>query len=377
MIYVVQRGDTLWTLSQRFGIPWRDLAWVNQLRDPDELVVGQTLLIAPRQPRPGTDLEIGGFVYPFVSPWVLGQTVPFLNWLGVFTYGFTPTGELVPPRLSDERIIAVSLANGVRPVMVLAPEDAKGAFSNVLASQVFNDAAARRRLISSIVRTMKEKGYGELDLDFEFVLPQDREAFVTFTQEAAAAVRAEGLRSSVCLAPKVSADQRGVLYEAHDYAALAEPVDRVLLMAYEWGYKFGPPRAVAPIDQVRRVVEYALTEIPAEKIWLGIPNYGYDWPEPYRQGRTAARTIGSVEAVTIAWDNKAEIFYDDVAQSPYFVYTTPRGVVHRVWFEDLRSWQAKLDLVREYDLVGIGIWQLNQLWRAGLQLLTQAPMTNG
>lgn len=371
MIHVVRRGDTLWSLGRRYGVPWTEMTYVNQLRDPDQLVVGQTLLIADREQRPTSELERGGFVYPFVSPWVLRQTLPWVCWLAVFTYGFTAQGDLVPPLLSDRQILEQSRCAGVRPVMVLAPEDENGSFSNVLASRVFNDPAARSRLIGQIVETMTEKGYGELNLDFEFVLPEDKTAFETFTREAAEAVRAAGFRSSVDLAPKTSRDQRGLLYESHDYAALAQPVDRVLLMAYEWGYKYGPPQAVAPINQVRRVVEYALTEIPAEKIWLGMPNYGYDWPLPYEQGETVARTIGNVEAVTIAWDNRAEIFFDETARSPYFVYTRD-GTEHVVWFEDLRSWQAKIDLVREYGLAGIGVWQLNQLWRAGLQLLGTA-----
>lgn len=367
MIHVVQRGDTVYSLGKQYGIPWTDISYVNQLRDADELVVGQTLLISPRNPQITSSMERGGFVYPFVSPWVLRQTLPWINWLGVFTYGFTPEGDLLPPKLTDQIILARAKAAGVRPVMVLAPEDARGSFSNVLASAVFNSPEARSRLIAQIVETMGRKGYEELNIDFEFVLPEDREVFATFTREAAEAVRAAGWRSSVALAPKTRRDQPGLLYEAHDYAALAEPVDRVLLMAYEWGYKYGPPMAVAPLNKVRQVVEYALTEIPAEKIWLGIPNYGYDWPLPYGRGLTVARTIGNVEAVNLAWDGKAQIYYNEEAQSPYFVYTK-NGVAHEVWFEDLRSWQAKLDLVKEYGLAGIGIWQLNQLWRAGLYL---------
>lgn len=370
MIHTVRRGDTLWKLSRQYGIPWTELAYVNQLRNPDQLVVGQTLLITSRETQTLTDLERGGFVYPFVSSYVLQQTLPYVDWLAVFTYGFTPEGDLTPPRLSDRRILELTQAAGVRPVMVLAPEDAQGNFSNALASRVFNDPAARSRLIGQIVETMTEKGYGELNIDFEFVLRTDKDVFVTFVEEAAAAVRGAGYRSSVDLAPKTSRDQRGLLYESHDYGALAAPVDRVLLMTYEWGYKYGPPQAVAPLNQVRRVVEYALTEIPAEKIWLGVPNYGYDWPLPYQREQTVARTIGNVEAVTIAWDNRAEIFYDETAQAPNFVYTRD-GTAHVVWFEDLRSLQAKKALAEEYGLAGIGIWQLNQLWRAGLQLLSQ------
>ena len=78
--------------------------------------------------------------------------------------------------------------------------------------------------------------------------------------------------------------------------------------------------AVAPLNQVRRVVEYALTQIPAEKIDLGIPNYGYDWPLPFERGVTKAATINNVQAVRIAVEHGAEIQFDMVAESPFFTY---------------------------------------------------------
>ena len=126
--------------------------------------------------------------------------------------------------------------------------------------------------------------------------------------------------------------------------------------------------AVAPLNQVRRVVEYALTEIPASKIDLGIPNYGYDWPLPYERGVTKAATIGNVQAVRIAVEQGAEIEFDSLAQSPYFRYSTG-GTEHEVWFEDVRSYEAKFDLVKMYGLKGIGVWQIMRLFRAGWELL--------
>lgn len=128
--------------------------------------------------------------------------------------------------------------------------------------------------------------------------------------------------------------------------------------------------AVAPINQVRRVVEYALTEIPAEKIDLGIPNYGYDWPLPYERGVTKAVTLGNVQAVRLAVEQGAVIEFDPTAQSPYFRYTAG-GVEHEVWFEDVRSMQAKFDLIREFGLRGCGYWQIMQWFRANWLLLYQ------
>ena len=122
--------------------------------------------------------------------------------------------------------------------------------------------------------------------------------------------------------------------------------------------------AVAPVNKVRQVIEYAITEIPSAKIDMGIPNYGYDWPLPYEKGVTRARTIGNIEAVNIAVRYGAVIQYDEIAQTPYFNYTDEQQTEHEVWFEDVRSMQAKFRLISEYNLRGAGYWQIMRLFRA-------------
>ena len=126
--------------------------------------------------------------------------------------------------------------------------------------------------------------------------------------------------------------------------------------------------AVAPLNKVREVVEYALTKIPASKINLGIPNYGYDWTLPFVQGASKAVTIGNIQAVQIAIAHDASIQFDETAQSPYFQYFS-EGLTHEVWFEDVRSLSAKFRLVEEYQLRGMGYWQIMQLFRANWLLL--------
>lgn len=179
-----------------------------------------------------------------------------------------------------------------------------------------------------------------------------------------------GYTVSVALAPKTSADQQGLLYEGKDYAGLGAAANSVLLMTYEWGFTYSVPMAVAPINKVRQVIEYAVTEIPSAKIDMGIPNYGYDWPLPYEKGVTRARTIGNIEAVNIAVRYGAVIQYDEIAQTPYFNYTDEQQTEHEVWFEDVRSMQAKFRLISEYNLRGAGYWQIMRLFRANWLLLS-------
>ena len=173
---------------------------------------------------------------------------------------------------------------GVRPILTLTPFGADGNFNNQLIHSVVNNPDYTDRLIRELLLVMSEKGYQGVDIDFEFILAEDRDAFTSFVWRTQAAMSRAGYTTSVALAPKTSREQRGLFYEGHDYALLGAAADYVLLMTYEWGYTYGPPMAVAPINQVRRVVDYALTEIPAEKMNLGIPNYGYDWPLPGGDG---------------------------------------------------------------------------------------------
>ena len=217
---------------------------------------------------------------------------------------------------------------------------------------------------------MQEKGFGGLDIDFEYVLADDREGFAAFVGLATRVMNLFGYPVTVALAPKTSAEQRGLLYEGIDYALLGAAANRAMLMTYEWGYSQGPPMAVAPINMVRRVVDYAVTAIPREKLSLGIPNYGYDWALPYERGVTRAKTINNHQAVQLAIDFGVDIRFDETAMSPYFRYWQ-YGIQHEVWFEDVRSIKAKFDLIKEYELSGVGYWQLMSLFRANWLMLNE------
>jgi spore germination protein len=105
------------------------------------------------------------------------------------------------------------------------------------------------------------------------------------------------------------------------------------------------------------VVEYANSVIPAQKLVLGVPNYGYDWQLPWREG-VPAKTIGNAEAVQLAVERGAVIEYDEVAQTPHFNYFAEDGTEHEVWFEDARASLAKFTLARERGLQGVGLWNL-------------------
>lgn len=368
-IHIVIPGDTVNSIAAAYQVPVDTIIYNNQLIYPYILVPGQALLLStPSETVSSMPVVTNGYAYPFINTWVLEQTLPYLSRLSVFSYGFTVEGDLIPPLVDDTFMISQALEYRAAPFLTLTPFDASGRFNNRLISEMINNDQAREQLINNLVDTVAEKGFQGVDIDFEYILAEDRVGFAEFVAEVRTAINALGYPVTVALAPKTSDDQPGLLYEGKDYRLLGEAADEVLLMTYEWGYTYGPPMAVAPINNVRRVVEYALTRIPPEKINLGIPNYGYDWPLPFVMGETAATTIGNIEAITIAANNGAAIQFDETAMSPFFNYTAD-GIQHEVWFEDVRSMQAKFNLVKDYQLHGMGYWQIMRLFRGNWLLL--------
>lgn len=363
MIYVVRPGDTVDSIAAELSVSPNLITYINQIPNPYMLAVGQALLIPKNTAAFVRPARFNGYAYPFISRYVLSETLSYLSGLNIFSYGFTPNGELVPPLLDDQWMLLSAKQQGVSPILTLTPFGIDGNFNNRLISAVVNNPTARTALKNNLVETILTHGFQGVDIDFEYILAEDRDAFTDFVRYIRESVNALGYPVSVALAPKTSADQPGLLYQGKDYAALGAVSDYVLLMTYEWGYKYGPPMAVAPINKVREVLDYAVSVIPEGKILLGISNYGYDWTLPYISGQSAAVTIGSVEAVQLAIYNDAVIQFDPVAMSPYFIYEKD-GLTHQVWFEDVRSMQAKYDLIKEYNLLGGGVWTIMNLFRS-------------
>jgi spore germination protein len=239
------------------------------------------------------------------------------------------------------------------------------AITNFSASEVGSELAhtilaspeLQNSLLANILNTMRNKGYRGLNIDFEGVLPSDRELYNQFLRRSVTQLHAEGFVVSSSLAPKTSASQTGLLYEAHDYAAHGVILDFVVLMTYEWGYRLGPPQAISPINQIRAVLDYAVTVIPRNKILMGFQLYALDWLLPHVQGQQA-ETFSMQEAIRRALQFGAAIQYDSETQSPFYRYTDAQGRSHEVWFEDARSAQAKFDTVKIYHLQGISYWEL-------------------
>lgn len=357
--YWVRSGDSLWSIGQRFQVNYTTLAEVNRLDVNQPLPIGLRLYIPPT---PKRRIETNAYIEPrgtSVSEALLSdarRAGPYLTYLAPFSYEARRDGTLNPMPL--EGIPEIARETGASLMMVVTNLE-EGQFSGELGRDILQSTAVQERLLDNIIAETRRVGnYTDVHFDFEFLPGDQREAYNNFLRRAAERLRAEGLLISSALAPKTRRDQPGQWYEAHDYRAHGEIVDFVVLMTYEWGYSGGPPMAVSPIGPVEEVLQYALTEMPASKIMMGQNLYGYDWTLPYVPGGPYARAVSPQQAIQIAKENNAAIQYDTVAQAPHFDYTDESGRAHKVWFEDARSIQAKFDLLKRLNLRGISYWKL-------------------
>lgn len=356
--YFTQSGDTLFTIGQQFNISVEELARINNLQMDDVLPINFRLYIPPR---PRSNITSFGYIEP------IGETVsstlenaaeknsPYLTFLAPFSYRVNRDGTLTPPLLNRFK----EIANNHRTDLSFVVSNLEGdSFSSELVHIILTVQAVQNTLIDEIINTATANGFQDVHFDFEFIPEEDREAYNAFLQKIRPRLTQAGLLLSTALAPKTSATQQGLLYEAHDYPAHGEINDFVILMTYEWGYSAGPPLPVSPINEVEKVLTYALTEIPANKILMGQNLYGYDWTLPFVQGESFARAVSPQQAIRIARENNAAIQYDETAQAPFFNYYDAEGNEHIVWFEDARSIQAKFDMIKRLGILGIAYWKL-------------------
>jgi len=412
IIHVVQPGETIYSIAESYGLSAERLIQDNEVTNPNDLVVGQTIVIVyPEQTytvqegdtlqsiadangvtqiqllrnNPGLsdgnilypgetiiinydekkirNISTNGYAYPYIDQSVLRKTLPFLTYLTIFTYGFTATGELIP--INDKEIIQIAKDYGVAPIMLISTLTSEGTAFIEVAHAILINEESQNRLIDSIIANMKAKGYYGLTVDFGYILLEDKQAYVDFIAKVTNRLNQEGYEVFVSVATKITTES----YEGHDYAGLGNAANAFLLLKYQWGYSAGPPMPTSPYNKVRELLDYTVSQISPEKVSIGLLKYGYDWALPYVAGETIARSLGNEATVELAAEVNTIIQYDEVAQAPFYRYvdnSTGEPIEHIVWFDDARSINAKLQLVPEYGLKGIIVWNIMryfaQIW---------------
>lgn len=357
LIHTVVPGDTLYNISAQYDLSLRELFRNNPgLITKNYIYPGEPIVIH-YESAPSQSIMLSGYAYPFIDISLFLQTLPYVTDFNSFTYEITEEGHL--SKLGDDLLISLSKKLGTRPHMVISNLREPYGFDTNIVRSILGNRQTWTPLIEEILSVLKTKHYDGVDVDFEYVAQSDRESYPEFMSQLHRRLFNEGYTLTAALAAKTQDNAQGLLVEGIDYKALGAAADAVLLMTYEWGYAAGEPMAIAPLPKVKEVLDYAITQIPSEKILLGIPDYGYNWPLSTEKAneRPRASSLGNAQAVNLARSTGSVIHYDEESQAPWFSYTQ-NGIMHEVWFEDARSILAKLSLIPQYKLKGAGYWNL-------------------
>jgi spore germination protein len=361
MTYYVQAGDTIASISQATGLTQQQLERANPgaMRN---LYEGRRLILTRPQKIQGEGTGYLPITDPTISIEALRSWQGVLTWVPIFSYNIAADGTVEEP---DDRA-AIDLAYSIGGVPLLCiTNSSQGAFDPQIARRLLTDANFRASIINTIVAKMNEKGYGGIDSDIEQV-PEDLAGpYIDFLAELKAAM-GPGKLLSTAISP--SYGDRSLAYSlGHDYAGIGSVVDRAFLMNYDFHWVGGPPGEHITLNQERRVLQYALSQMPAYKIINGIETTAYDWSLP-DTAENMARPLSDDDAVALAMEKRATITYDADAAAPSFHYWDENGQEHVVWFEDARSILAKIMLMRELGIPNIGYWMAGHVNTQAIKL---------
>lgn len=283
-----------------------------------------------------------------------------------FWLGITEEGELNPDIDVEAERIAEDTGLPILPIVHNYSSREYGP----LVHRILTNAYLSRSLIRNIVRMVRGRHYQGVNIDFEFVPPRDRPYLTSFMRELYEALSPQGRQVTISVPAQLQENPRHPFSGAFSYRDLAEYSDFLYVLAYD--EHFASPGPVASIGFVRRVMDFAETQVPVTKLKLGIPVYGYDWALP----DGFPLTLSYEDAIETARIYGATISYDEIAQEPHFTYTAD-NVEHVVWFEDVRSFTVKFLEALKRHWMGMGVWRLGQedpdVWQALRGLIDRRP----
>ncbi|WP_331457066.1 LysM peptidoglycan-binding domain-containing protein [Bacillus sp. FJAT-27245] len=348
-VYRVRAGDVLWKIARFFGTTVSAIAGANPGLDVNRLRIGQVLVV----PSPvKLAIRTVGFLVPSGGAADLGiidQLAGQLTYVAVVNYSITAQGYAFAER-DDSAIVAKCKQERIVPLLMIRNMTSSG-FSAELAGSVLGNSAFRENLVASIVNLASSRGFGGVSLDLEFIPPARRNDFSLFLRELKK--RLGWLLLHVNVHAKTEDLPANRIVGAYDYAAIGDVADLMAVMTIDYGYPGGPPDAVSPIDWVERVVAYAVRLVSPRKLVMAMPLYGYDKVAPTNATRGLSVLAAQNQAISLG----RSILFDAAAQSPWYVYRSGTEE-HIVWFEDIRSYVKKYELIDEYNLAGATYWQV-------------------
>lgn len=364
-VYTVRAGDTLQSIAKQHSVTVMDLLRNNPtLSDRNYLYPGETIVITYQTNKTKT-IATNGYTFSYIDKAVLKKTLPFLTYLTIFNYTATDKGELIPAG-DDTELIQMALSNGVAPIMFVSTITREGRINRETNYNILNNSAIQDLLIENSLKVLKNKGYYGINIYIEEISFDNLDKLSAYLKKASDILHPEGYQILITITPVTNINASGISLEELNYTKLFQYVDKIIFASYDWATTFGYPSSIFPVNILINLLNYAVSVIPSEDIFLGFITVGYDWKLPYIPGVTAANIVTNDRAIQIAADKNLPIQFNETTQSPYFYYMDSDGILHIIWFNDARSFQAQVMLVTQYNLLGLSLWTIMkfnaQMW---------------
>jgi spore germination protein len=365
--YIVQEGDTLGDIAQANGVSVMELLRNNpSLTDREYLEVGEELVIS--YDRKDQNIRVNGMTFSFIDERVLKKTLPYLTYITVLGYQADAEGNL--DDVDDENIIKMAINYGVIPLMLVSTINETGTGSFEITNAIFNNQELQNKLIDNVIYVIETKGYDGAVFGFQYVQEEDLSQYIDFIDYASMRLHNIGYSAGVVLIPSTFGYIPGQPYEETYFFEIGQAVDSAILFSYQWATGFIPNILQTSYSFQKGYLDVAITQIPPEKIYLGVSRIAYDFELPYVEGESLVSSLSDPAALSLASQYNSVINYDEETKFSYFLYKIA-GVDHFVWFRDARQLNATLELVEEYGLGGITIWNIMNYFRIWLMINTQ------
>jgi spore germination protein YaaH len=308
--------------------------------------------------------------YDYTSLDVVKTRSTHMDQVVVFGYGFDQQGNL---QGRDDEVVKGLVERPKR--VILFGNLTGGAFNQETAHAILTSPSVQDRAVMNIVDTVKRLDAGGVQIDFENMAGSDRAAYTAFLARLKAQLQPLNMTLSISAAAKTNDTKTG-WGGATDYAAVGQIVDQIYIMAYDEHWRGGEPGPVASLNWTEQVIRYATGVIPAQKIVLGVPFYGYEWATDPKAGDSANQAFGSRRLAQRAAENGGNIKWDPVSGENVATYKV-NGSDRVAWWPDERSLQAKLKLAYQYNVKGIALWRLgfeDDTWWNGLGAFRLNPI---
>jgi spore germination protein len=296
------------------------------------------------------------------------MTLPFLTYITVMGYQVDAEANIAD--VDDSHITQTAVNYGVIPLMLISTIDEYGHGSSAVTHVLLNNKELQNTLINNIITVIQEKGFYGAVFGFQYILEDDLVKYIEFLENASQMLHNSGYLSQVVLIPTTFGYTDNPKFEQTYFFRIGQAADEVILLSYQWARDYIPNIYQTSFSYLKNYLYEVLTHIPPEKIFLGVSRIAYDWELPYYEGLSHVSALTNPSALALANQYDSEILFDENTQFPYFYYDLA-GTEHLVWFKDARHTNAILELVSDYGLGGVAIWNIMNFFRIWLVINTQ------